>query len=194
MRDGPPLEVLIRRLEDCPPDFLAEPIVGAAGVVSVPAVVADLARDLGWEPSAAGLAAALEQGEAKERRRHLQLVLLASWLLHDPWFRSHQGLGEPAVRWITTGLRELARLVSPSQCVSDPERREELARLALAGLGLRPAGETDEQAEDRLTTLNSLERQRVIRASRAAEERSRAIRAALARKAAYEAADKMNRE
>ncbi len=45
--EGPPLETLVRRLADCPNDFLAEPRIGPAGVVSVPAVVADLLRDLG---------------------------------------------------------------------------------------------------------------------------------------------------
>ena len=66
--------------------------------------------------------------------------------------------------------------------------------VALARLGLRPAGETIAQAQDRLTTLSSAERQRVMRAARAAEERARAIREALVRKAAQESADKYTRD
>jgi uncharacterized protein YoxC len=61
-------------------------------------------------------------------------------------------------------------------------------------LGLRPGGESESQALDRLTTLNTAERQRVIRAAREAEERARAIREAMAKKAAEEAADKWTRE
>ena len=49
-------------------------------------------------------------------------------------------------------------------------------------------------SQDRLVTLSSSERQRVLRASRAAEERARAIREALARKAAQESADKYTRD
>ena len=59
---------------------------------------------------------------------------------------------------------------------------------------LRPAGESVAQAQDRLTALSSIERNRLLAASRAAEERSRAIREALARKAAQESADKYTRE
>ncbi len=77
---------------------------------------------------------------------------------------------------------------------SDPDRREELSRLCLRALNLRPAGETAAQAQDRLTTLNTVERQHVIAAARAAEERARQIREAMAKQAAEEAADKWSRE
>jgi len=69
-----------------------------------------------------------------------------------------------------------------------------MIRFALARLDLRPSGETLTQAQDRLTTLSSIERNRVLAASRAAEQRTRDIREALARKAAQESADKYTRE
>jgi len=78
--------------------------------------------------------------------------------------------------------------------VQDPDRREELARVLLAHLGYRPAGETEAQASDRLSRISGTERQRLLAASRAAEERARAIREALAKKAAEESADKWTRE
>jgi regulator of extracellular matrix RemA (YlzA/DUF370 family) len=59
---------------------------------------------------------------------------------------------------------------------------------------MRPAGETVAQAEDRLISLSSAEHARVLRASRDAEKRAQEIRAALARKAAEESADKYTRE
>ena len=80
------------------------------------------------------------------------------------------------------------------ELIRDPERREELSRLALARLGYRPAGESDAQAQDRLVSLSSIERSRVLKASRAAEERARSIREALRKKAADESADKWTRE
>ncbi|HEY1052340.1 MAG TPA: hypothetical protein VGE39_21355, partial [Prosthecobacter sp.] len=88
----------------------------------------------------------------------------------------------------------LAAHTSSRSFVTDPDRREEIVRVALARLHLRPAGETAAQAQDRLTSLSASERQRVIAAARAAEERAQAIREALARKAAEESADKYTRE
>jgi hypothetical protein len=84
--------------------------------------------------------------------------------------------------------------VAVEKFVTDPERREELARFSLARLGFRPQGETRAQAEDRLSSLSAAERARVLTAARAAEERARAVREALARKAAEESADKYTRE
>ena len=77
---------------------------------------------------------------------------------------------------------------------TDPERREELARTMLARLDLRPEGEREAQARDRLLSVSAAERKRLVEATRGAVERVRAIREALARKAAEESADKMWRE
>jgi hypothetical protein len=121
-------------------------------------------------------------------------VLVACWLLHDPWFRAQRNLGQPAVDFLTGGLSPVAKLTQAPQFVSDADRREELARLALHHLGLRPAGETEAQAADRLSTLDTVERERVQRAARQAEERARAIREAMAKKAAEEAAAQYSRE
>ncbi len=193
--EGPPLETLLRRLEDCPPDFLAEPRIGQGGDVCVEALVADLLRDWGAPPDGARIAAALQSGAPRARRNELKLVLLGCWLLRDPCFqRPGSQAAAAAAEWLLRGVRDLARYAPAPQFVADPDRREELARLTLAALGLRPAGETPEQAEDRARTLNSAERQRVIAAAQAAEKRSRELREELARKAANEAADKWNRE
>lgn len=60
--------------------------------------------------------------------------------------------------------------------MSDPDRREELARITLRALGLPVAGETPAQSEDRLSTVDSVHRQEVLVAAREAEERAAAIR------------------
>jgi hypothetical protein len=98
------------------------------------------------------------------------------------------------VTLLSLNAAELAAQTTSIKFVHDPDRREELARLALARLGYRPAGESVAQAQDRLTSLSSVERARVMGAARAAEERARAVREALARKAAEESADKYTRE
>ncbi len=193
-QEGPLLESLTRRLAECPADFLAEPRMGGTGRVHVDAVVADLIRDLGGEPLTKEQAAAFQLKGAGKYRNWLSTVLVACWLLHDSWFREQKRFAPQALSLLTEGLAELSGMVKAPQWVSDPDRREELVRLALKGLGLRPSGETEAQAQDRLTTLNTLERQRVIRAAREAEERARAIREAMARKEAEESADKWSRE
>src|SRR5205823_9927264 len=102
---------------------------------------------------------------------------------------------EEALAFLSDGVGELAELVPATAVVSDPDRREELARLCLKSLGLRPAGESEEQSADRLTTLSSAERQRVVNAARKAEARAQKVRDEIARrKAAAEADAKAIRE
>jgi hypothetical protein len=192
-REGPLLETLTRRLAECPPEFLASPRLGAVGKVVVPAVVADLLREIGAAGLTPAQAAALGRKEAWSRRNRLSVILVACWLLHDPWFRQ-PALAAPVLSLLSDGLSELANVTSAEQCVLDPDRREELARLCLKALGLRPAGETIAQAEDRLVTLSSVERASLLKATAAAEKRAAEIRAAMARRAEEEANLKAMRE
>jgi hypothetical protein len=192
--EGPLLESLTRRLAECPAEFLAEPRIAASGVVAVPAVVADLLRDLGGPGLDPKQAAAFQGTDRRKHRNRLQCILVTCWLLHDGWFRARPQFAPVARKFLADGLDDLAGLVLAPRLATDPDRREELARLALHALGLRPAGETADQAQDRLTTLSSVERQRVIREATAAEERARKVREAMAKKAAEEAAAKYMRE
>ena len=192
--EGPLLEELTRRLAECPADFLAEPGIGATGRVQVAAVVADLVRDLGGPPLTSARAGAFQPRTAEGHRNRLAVVLIAAWLLHHPWFREQGSFGPLAIDFLTDGTAQLAALTQAPLFVSDADRREEMVRVVLRDLGLRPAGETPAQAADRLATLNTAERQRVMLAARQAEERSEAIRAAMAKKAADEAAAQYSRE
>lgn len=195
--EGPQLETLTRRLSECPADFMMEPrTIEGIGQVEVAAVVYDLLRDLGGRPLTKKEADTFKVSnpKSKDERNHLRLVLIASWLLHDIWFRSRGRFADQAFELLTNGLKEVAKLVDPPKFVSDPDRREELARLCLKGLGLRPAGESIAQAQDRFTTLDSAERVRVVQAAREAEKRARLIREEMARKAAEEAAANYGRE
>jgi hypothetical protein len=165
------------------------------GDVVVAAVVFDLLRELGGAPLTPQQLEpfTLQRGDAR-RERVLRAVLIAAWLLYDVWFRSRNRFAAPAYEFLARGLDEVAAIVQPQAFINDADRREELARLCLHALGLRPAGETAAQAEDRLVTLNSVQRARVVREARAAEERARAIREEMARKAAEEAAAVYGRE
>src|SRR5262249_38097480 len=136
----------------------------------------------------------LEGKDPRNDRNRLAITLLLCWVLSDEWFRNHKLSPEAILGLLAEGSAQLSAQIAVRKFVTDPDRREELARFSLARLGYRPAGETIPQAEDRLTSLSSAERARVMQASRAAEQRARAIRDALARKAAQESADKFTRE
>lgn len=192
-REGPPLEVLVRRLAETPEDFLVEPRIGNAGTVEVRAVVGDLLRLHGQLPEPAALEA-FAGGDARRDRNRLGVALVMSWLLAEAWFVRSRFATTALLPLLATEATELAALVPAKKLVGDPDRREELVRLVLARLGCRPEGESPAHAQDRLTTLSSIERARVLKISQAAAQRAREIREALAKKAAEEAADKWTRE
>lgn len=192
-REGPLLETLTRRLAETPPDFLDEPRIGERGSVAVPALV----HDLLWMHGAGASREALQRfasSDAHSDRNRLVLVQIGCWLLADDWFLRAGCRGDALLARLDGDLAELAAAAPAAHFVLDPDRREELARVLLAHLGYRPAGETAAQASDRLSRISGTERQRLLAASRAAEERARAIREALAKKAAEESADKWTRE
>lgn len=191
--EGPALESLLRRLSETPEDFLAEPRIGKRGSVSVPAVVGDLCHALALPMPGEVLERFAGKSDRADRNR-LALTLITCWLLSDAWFQAARFTSQSLLELLEGGLGELAEQTGFAKFISDADRREELARFALARLGYRPQGETPEQAQDRLTSLSCAERKRVMQAARRAEERARAIREQLARKAAQESADKWTRE
>ncbi len=191
--EPPVLDRLTHRLTECPAEFLAEPRVAGRGRIHVDAVVSDLLVDLGGQPLTVEEAHTF-QGASSKDRNLLRLVLVATWLMHDDFFCEARTVA-PAVRdWLRSGLAELAALVSADQFVGDPDRREELVRLGLAALGLRPAGETPAQSADRLKTLSSVERAALIRETKAQIERARELRRKMEEEAAREAAARVTRE
>ncbi len=190
--EGPDLAALVHRLAECPPEFLEEPRIGASGRIAVPAVVFDLLADLGGTGQA-DVKLPFSTDDPTDRNA-LRIVLVACWLLHDEWFRARKDLGARTHAFLVEEPQLLAPVVDAERFVTDGERREELARHVLARLGLRPRGETEEQATDRRTSLDSVERRRVLAETRAAEERAARVREELARKAAAEAAAKATRE
>jgi len=188
---GPPLETLLRRLADTPPDFLDDPRIGASGQVFVAAVVNDL---LAQGPGRATLAELQRfEGRGADAGR-LRMALVMAWLLADDTLRNLSASRADVLNLLDGTAAEMAGLASATKYLQDPDRREELVRVLLARLGLRPHGETAEQATDRLSALSATERKRLLDASRAAEARAQEIREALVRKAAEASADKWTRE
>jgi hypothetical protein len=195
INQGPPLELLLHRLNQCPPEFLLPPKTRSAhGVINLSAIVHDHMR--AWSPTAfstfrqSDLQGIIDQSSVN----HLQMIAVTVWLLHDPWFLARPDLAPHGWRLLTGSLKTLADIVNVNTLLGDPDRREELARLSLSHLGLRPAGETVEQAKDRLGTLDSVERLKVMGQTRAALERARLIREQMAKEAAQAAATRYSSE
>ena len=190
---GPLLEPLTHRLAEIPSEFLGEPRIGNAGTVNVAALVNDLLFLHGARAPVEELVR-FRGGSASADRNRLALAMIGVWLLADEWFIERLLPQTQLLLVFSEALAELAAATPTHKFVGDPDRREELVRIVLARLDYRPKGETVEQATDRLSSISGTERMRLLEASRAAEQRAREIRAALARKAAEESADKWSRE
>ncbi|AKF07018.1 hypothetical protein [Sandaracinus amylolyticus] len=193
MKSGPDIATLVRRLAETPEDFLAAPRIGASGVIDVAAIVGDVLWEVSGQPMDRSSLTPLDEAHAS-RANLLRLRAIAAWLFHEPSLRRPELAKAMLAFLLAKELEELATLVDASLFVRDPERREELARRALLALEMVPDGETEAQARDRLSSLDSVERTRVIEAARQAEARARRVRVEMARKAAEEAAAKVSRE
>jgi hypothetical protein len=184
-QQGPSIESLVHRLSETPQEFLQAAEQDAADRLVIALVCDHFRRLQAPLPSSSQLERLRAPDIPGDRR---SLVALAVWLLRDEWFAARSDLAPATAKLLCTGFSELADFVAAEQCVRDPDRREEFARYCLGALGVLPRGETKAQATDRLSALDSVERVRVLRATREAESRARKIREAMARRAAQEAA------
>lgn len=184
MKTGPSIDDLTHHLAECPEDFLAAPMGSSDVGIHVDAVVFDTLLLLGGSPSLKALRS-FRAGD--DRNAVLRITLVTSWLLSHPWFLK-QGLADLAVNVLVSLPPEIAPLVKPERLVTDPDRREELARLVLRGLGVVPKGETQSHAADRLKSISCVERKRLLDETRAQVEHAQRLRKAMAERQAREAA------
>jgi hypothetical protein len=192
--DGPLLEALTHRLAECPPEFLLNTGPSDPRAIDVVAVVADHFRALGsWMPPMHELRPLVQITTADAVNR-LRIIAVTTWLLHDEWFLARPQLAAAMWSVLSRDLTYMAGLVKAEDVIRDPDRREELVRVVLMCLKLRPRGETDQQAIDRFNTLDSAERLKVVRETRDAEERARKIRERMAAEAAKAAAARYSPE
>ena len=185
-----PLDDFMRHLSECPEDFLAEPIGAPNGIVNTAAVVFDVVAMLGGSPTAADVAPFAPD---PERRNEFRAILVTCWLLSHPWFQN-RSLAEPALKLLSELPVELAALVTADSLIRDPDRREELSRLVLRACGALPEGETQNHASDRLKSISSIERKRLLEITRAQVERAKELREALEAERAREAASRYTGE
>jgi hypothetical protein len=191
----PPLAEFLRWLAELPEPFRSEPQGFGTGGVPVHAIVADLFDTYSGEHPEASLLAAFKPANAgKFERNRLRWVLAACHLLWHPALRSQSIDRARLNKLLLQDLAALASVVSADTVLADEERREELIRRTLLALGLLLPGESQKEAEDRLTQVDSVERRRLLREAAEKEKRAREVREMMARRAAEEAAAKVSRE
>lgn len=193
--EGPPLELLLRRLSDCPPEFL-ETCSTKDGGSQLAAIIADHYRRFGPEYLNQERLEWLDKlylkpSDRPTAVRYWGVLSVATWLIHDSTFLSRPDLIESGWKWLSgESLRLLSEIIRPENLLTDPDRREELVRVCLEAHSLFPFGESLAQSRDRLNTLDSVERKRILQATAEAERRAREVREAMARKQALESASR----
>jgi len=196
MNEGPSLEAMMDRLAAIPAVFTGD--FNKAGSSNsgpvLTAIVNDLLLDTGDRPLSPEEIKTLENSAGK--KNYQRLVAVLCHVYHDPFFLENKP--EPGLirkLFFSQKLTALGAVIDDeSLFISDPDRREELCRLALVSVNMLPRGENEKRAKERLATLDSIERKKILDKTREAQQRAREIREAMLRKEAEEAASKMSRE
>lgn len=184
--EGPDINVLHHRLTEFPKEWLAPQLPSYFY-----ALVHDALYDLSTSVRASELARFKRPyGQCEWYRA----TLLIAYFLMDSSFKGFKFELDLLLEAFENTAKELVQAGTNHVYINDVDRREEFIRVVLSSIKLRPKGETDNQAEDRLQAVSSLERMKVLKAAKVAEQRAHDLRVALARQKAKEAADKMTRE
>lgn len=196
MKEGPSIEYMMDRLTAIPAVFMKEfNKAGGSGTgLELSAIVNDLLLDTGDKPLNPDEIKKLENSANKKNYR--KLIAILCHVYHDLFFLENRP--EPGLIrkfFFSQKLPALGAVVDSEELfISDPDRREELCRLALDAVNLFPGGEDEKRAKERLATLDSIERKKILDRTREAQQRAREIREAMLRQEAEEAASKMSRE
>ena len=189
MKIGPPVSELIHYIKQCPPDFLKAPVLKGQGEVYTEALVNDIWRFLRKQTVAP---AKIDLKADQRSSEELLLIQICCWLATHPFFAG------VSPEWFESlvhkGFKDVAGLVKPELWLSDEERAEELSRIVLREARVVPEGESKEEAEDRLDSVDTVKRRKVLEESKAAIERAREIRRRMAEAKAREAANVYGRE
>ncbi|MCU0823328.1 MAG: hypothetical protein MUF77_01635 [Leptospira sp.] len=126
----------------------------------------------------------------KEKMIHLILAML----LNDSENEINNIDFKALERFLFEFIPDLTNVInSSSEWTTDQERAEELVRQLFSALGLIPYGETKEYFMDRLKSIDSLERIRILEETKKAQERAQEVLNKI-RREEEEAASKYNRE
>lgn len=192
--EGPPLAELLRHLRDAPPSIQRAPKSGSVMGVDTYALVCDALAGPEISPlDYADVAKRLAAQRDTLGANALGLVQAAVWILAHPSLTPADAAArESRARLLLDGFGEMVRCVKAAEVFRDDERAEELVRRVLLELGLRPAGELEQVAADRLAAIDSVERAKVLADTRRTRERK--VLEEIKRKEAEAAAAKASRE
>ncbi len=187
--EKPTISQMIHHIKKCPSEFLRRPIQNKIGETHTAALVNDLLRSLSNQPTAVATFALDPQSHTLAE---LHLMQISCWALSHPFFsRVDTRL---IAGFLKTGLKQVAGLVKTESWITDEERAEELARMIFSACNEIPAGESSSEAQDRLTSVDTVNRIKVIEKSRKAMERAKELRRKMAEEKAREAANIYGRE
>ena len=125
---------------------------------------------------------------------HWRAIHISIWLLSHPNFKNSALIEDKLYDFWFEELSEASLYVKFKEWISDEERAEEMVRLLLHCCEIIPEGENQDEAADKLSSLSSADRQKVLKQSYEAHERIMRIKKEMAEKKAREAANTYGRE
>lgn len=184
----------LRRLAELPAPFREDPRPWNPQGVPLGAMLGDLYETLVRNPPPADfLKAVLPRDASAAERNRIGWVSAACWLLMHPDLRTSRPDANRLKAFLADELRGLAA-VAHWDSLADGERREELLRRTLRMCRLTLPGESAAEADDRLTQLDSVGRDRLVRDAAERDRLRRELQAEMARRAAEEAAARYSPE
>jgi hypothetical protein len=125
---------------------------------------------------------------------HWRAIHISTWLLSHQDFRDIPNFENKLYNFWFEELHRACAYVKFKDWISDDERAEEMVRLLLKCCEIIPQGENYNEAADKLSSVNSAERYKVLKQSYEANERVMNIQREMAEKKAREAANTYGRE
>jgi len=125
---------------------------------------------------------------------HWRSIHISIWLLSHRNFVDSELIEEKLNKFWFEVLSEASLYVKFKEWIHDEDRAEEMVRLLLHSCEIIPDGENQEEATDKLSSLSSADRQKVLIESYEAHERIMNIKREMAEKKAREAANTYGRE
>lgn len=125
---------------------------------------------------------------------HWRTIHISLWLLNYQSFENQPAIENRLKKFWFNDLKLASIFVKHSDWILDEERAEEMVRLLLYQCQILPFGESEEEAADILSSLNSAERHDVLENTYNKHARVMEIKKHMAEKKAREAANTYGRE
>ena len=125
---------------------------------------------------------------------HWRAIHISIWLVSHPNFINNSAIEDKLYNFWFEELSEASLYVKFKEWISEDERAEEMVRLLLKWCEITPNGENRDEAADKLSSLSSADRHKVLQESYHAHERIMKIKREMAEKKAREAANTYGRE